>query len=56
LKIPTIIRNAAGEEAQRTVFPIYEIRNGNFGMNPGGSRGTIVYETSMRKLRALKRN
>ncbi len=53
LKIPTIVKNEAGEKAENTVLATYEIRNGFFRMKKGG---TVVYETTMKKLRALKRN
>ncbi len=53
LKIPTIVKNAAGEEGQITVVASNEIRNGIFRMK---EVVLLWYETSMRKLRALQRN
>lgn len=53
LKIPTIVKNQADESDVITIISTYEIQNGKFRMSKGG---TVVYEASMRKLRALKHN
>ncbi len=52
-RIPTTVITQNQEEGNITVVAIYEIRDEKFRMTQGGA---LVYETSMKKLRALKHN
>ncbi len=50
-RIPTTVMNQYREKEKITVIATFEVRNGKFRMTKGG---VLVYETSMKKLRALK--